>query len=176
MQLINIYGGVMTYFDEYSGGLDTSHIIFNNDIIETFDPKSSGDKCGGYEDENLLRAHWDMFKDLGFESLGTLSIDTGKYEAPISGALEDDKETTDIERGLINIASQSSGLAEVVPSAGIMTEFIDDAIIAARTALVAAAYEDMSDEYDFYGGEDDFYGGEDDELFVSDDEEYDFYD
>lgn len=153
MQLVNIYGGVMTYFAGSSedNSEELPEIIFNNGTIEFLD-SDNGNKCGGFEDEQLLKKNWDMFKDLGFESVGTISIDTSKY-----GSLEEEpeeKEEDDIKRGLVNIAGNTINLAEAAPVAGLLTEFADDAVLAVRAAVIAAAHEDMSDEvFDSFMGD-----------------------
>lgn len=186
MQLVNIYGGVMTYF---AGSHDEElpEIVFNNGIIEFMDHRDSDTKSsaksGAYEDEELLRKNWDMFRDLGFENIGTINVDTSKYgadritvnridgpnkatkkrgskehikdsesdnEEELGNKVDDEvvesKEEGDIERGLINIAGQTTGIVEAMPVTGLLTEFADDAAIAARALLVAAAYESTNNE------------------------------
>lgn len=227
MHLVNIYGGVTTYFAG-SHEEELPEIVFNNGVIEFVNDHDCGSggnskrtgKKGAYEDEESLRKNWDMFRDLGFEQVGTISVDTSKYgadrivltesnsknkkkgskehiedpEEPEEDlenedleASEAEKEKRDIERGLINIAGQSTGLVEAVPVAGLLSEFADDAVIAARALVVAAAHESAENEssedmpedtFDSFMADypEEFSGSHEDELYediVQDNESFD---
>jgi hypothetical protein len=174
---LTFFGGID--HDETLDSIDPEGIVFNNDVIMSFDGRDKHKKKGGAESDEFIKKHWNMFDDLGFTLNKIVEVNTDNQIAArktqkrkgandnlilatraaiISAAHEDprdDDETDDDD----DLANYLGGQEDYIND--LSNEYVDD-FVKTQTDTYTGSHDD---EYDFYGSSSD----------AGDDDEYNFY-